>query len=110
MGMPFITFFYRIGKRTYYGKCDLERVSDDHEGLDDEVHPRVVKGIAAFREQQNLPPLTETVRIGVLSLSFDHVIPTYSSEKEIEAFDFYYQEDGHWRSKTYVNGKLVITQ
>ena len=108
--MTFITFIYRIGRRTYYGKCDMEYVSDDHEGLDDQVRPALMKGITAFRAQQNLPPLTETVRIGILSLSYEHFIPVYSSEKEIEAFDFYHIEDGHWRSKTYVNGKLVLTQ
>lgn len=107
--MTFITFIYRIGKKTYYGKCDMECIIDDHEGLDDEVRPALMKGIAAFRVQQNLPPLIETVRIGILSLSFEHFIPVYSSEKEIEAFDFYHIEDNLLRSKTYINGKLVLS-
>jgi hypothetical protein len=109
MGMPFITFIYRIGKRTYYGKCDMECISDDHEGLDDEVRPALMKGIAAFRAQQNLPPLTDPIRIGILSLSFEHFIPVYSSEKEMEAFDFYHIEDTFYHGKTYVNGKLIIS-
>ena len=108
--MPFITFIYRIGKKTFYGKCDMECMSDDHEGLDDEIRPALLDGIAAFRKKENLPPLTEKVRIGILSLSFEHFIPVYSSEKEMEAFDFYHIEDNHWRSKTYINGKLVLTK
>jgi len=107
--MTFITFIYRIGRKTYYGKCDMY-VSDDHDGLDDKVRPILLDGIAAFRKKENLPALTETVRIGILSLSYGHVIPVYSSEKEIKAFDFYHIEDDHWRSKTYINGKLVLTK
>ena len=38
--MTFITFIYKIGKRNYYGKY----MSDDHEGLDDQIRPLVVDG------------------------------------------------------------------
>ena len=37
--MPFITFIYKVGKnhKTYYGKYCFDYISDDHEGLDNEV-------------------------------------------------------------------------
>ena len=37
--MPFITFIYKIGNsnRIFYGKYACERISDDHDGLDDEI-------------------------------------------------------------------------
>jgi hypothetical protein len=44
--MPFITFIYKVGNnpKTYYGKCCMEYISDDHERLDTEVKHIVKKG------------------------------------------------------------------
>lgn len=103
--MPFITFIYRIGRQpnTYYGKYCAERISDDHEGLDQEVRYELTKGLQAYRTQRNLPPLTAKIHIGVLSLSCHEAIPTYSSKREIKCFDFY----SYYGENIYVNGKLV---
>jgi hypothetical protein len=37
--MSFITFIYKVGKnpKTDYGKYCFDSISDDHEGLDEEV-------------------------------------------------------------------------
>ena len=37
--MPFITFIYKVGKnpKIYYGKYCIDYISDDHDGLDNEV-------------------------------------------------------------------------
>jgi hypothetical protein len=41
--------------------------------------------------------------IGILSLSADRIIPTYSTNAEIKCFDFYKNYDG----QIYINGKLI---
>ena len=107
--MPFITFIYRIGKNKnlYYGKYVADYISDDHEGLDNEIKPIVIDGLNKYREQKNLPKLNKEVIIGVLSFSINQYIPTYSTNNEIECFDFYYKYSEHI-GKTYVNGKLIM--
>ena len=37
--MPFITFIYRIGNnnKVFYGKYVCDYISDDHDGLDNEI-------------------------------------------------------------------------
>ena len=92
INMTFITFIYKIGddNRIYYGKCYFEYISDDHEGLDEEVRPLLVEGLNEYRKQTNLPDIIDTIHIGVISLSSHTYIPVYSSNKEREFFDFYH--------------------
>ena len=54
--MTFITFIYRIGtnKKTYFGKYVCDYISQDHEGLDDEVKPAVIRGINEYRKQKGV--------------------------------------------------------
>ena len=107
--MPFITFIYRIenNKETYYGKYVSEYISDDHEGLDAEIKSDIIDGINAFRKQNGLIVLEDKeIKIGVLSFSMNQYIPTYSTDDEIECFDFYYKYFDNV-GKTYVNGKLI---
>jgi len=103
--MPFITFIYKVGKnpKTYYGKCCLDYISDDHTGLDNEVKYILTQGLNKYREQNNLQKRKSKITIGVLSFSSNNIIMTYSSPKEIKCFDFYYTYD----KKTYVNGTIV---
>ena len=103
--MCFITFIYRIenNDKTFYGKFVCNYVSDDHEGLDLEVKPTVIYGINEYRKQKNLEELQENVYVGILSFSTNKYIPTYSSDEEIQCFDFYCD----LANKIYVNGKLV---
>lgn len=41
--------------------------------------------------------------IGILSLSSNEIIPTYSTDDEIKCFDFYKNVDG----QIYINGNLI---
>ena len=103
--MPFITFIYKVGKnyKTYYGKYCFDCISDDHEGLDNEVKYILVKGLNNYREKNNIQKLKTKIIIGILSYSSNRVIPTYSTDKEKKCFDFYYDYD----NKIYINGKLI---
>ena len=103
--MCFITFIYRIenNDKTFYGKFVCNYVSDDHEGLDLEVKPTVIYGINEYRKQKNLEELQENVYVGILSFSTNKYIPTYSSDEEIQCFDFYCD----LANKIYVNGQKV---
>ena len=102
--MPFITFIYKVGKnyKTYYGKYCFDYISDDHEGLDNEVKDILIKGLNKYRKKNNQKLKTKII-IGILSFSSNDIIPTYSSDDEIKCFDFYYNDD----NKIYINGKLI---
>ena len=103
--MPFITFIYKVGKnyKTYYGKYCFDYISDDHEGLDNEVKNVLIKGLNKYRKKNNIQKLKTKIIIGILSFSLDNIIPTYSTDNEIKCFDFYYNDD----NKIYINGKLI---
>ncbi len=105
MYMPFITFIYKVGKnyKTYYGKYCVDYISDDHDGLDNEVKDILINGLNAYRKKNNFQELKSKIIIGILSFSSDNIIPTYSTDNEIKCFDFYYNYD----NKIYINGKLI---
>ena len=106
MYMPFITFIYKVGKspKTYYGKYCFDCISDDHEGLDNEVKYILEKGLNEYRKKNNIQKLkSKNIIIGILSFSSNQIIPTYSTDNEIKCFDFYYNYD----NKIYINGKLI---
>ena len=104
--MTFITFIYKIGNnpKTYYGKYNVDYVSDDHEGLDNfVVRPILMRGLNEYRKQKNLPKLKAKIHLGILSFSNNRYIPTFSSKKEIKTVDFYCDYD----EKIYMNGKQI---
>jgi hypothetical protein len=103
--MPFITFIYKVGKnnKTYYGKYCVDYVSDDHDGLDNEVKDILTRGLNEYRKKNNIQELKSKIIIGILSFSSNNNIPTYSTDNEIKCFDFYYSYD----NKMYINGKLI---
>ena len=106
--MPFITFFYRLknDNTKYYGKFVSNYISDDHDGLDREMKSNVVYGINLL----NLMTITVVdVSLGILSFSDHSYIPTYSSDDEIEMFDFYYDDSVGYSTvkKIYVNQQRV---
>ena len=103
--MTFITFIYKIGNnpKTYYGKYNVDYVSDDHDGLDNfVVRPILMRGLNEYRKQKNLPKLKAKIHLGILSFSCNRYIPTYSTKREIKAFDFYCDYD-----KIFMNGKQI---
>ena len=110
--MPFITFFYKLknDNTKYYGKFVSNYISDDHSGLDREMKSIVVYGINLL----NLITMTinitiDDVSLGILSFSDHSHIPTYSSDDEIEMFDFYYDDSVGYSTgkKIYVNQQRV---
>lgn len=103
--MPFITFIYKVGRnnKTYYGKYCTNNLSDDHEGLDNEVNYILKEGLNKYRKQKNIQKAMSKITIGILSFSSNSVIPTYSSNKEIKCFDFYCD----YKNNMYINGKLI---
>ena len=104
--MTFITFIYKIGKKTFYGKYVFDSISDDHEGLDDLIRDMVVKSVNTFRTQKGLAPIKDVI-IGIMSYSFDNFAPCYSSEKEFSAFDFYCDEPNFYHRNIYINGNKI---
>jgi hypothetical protein len=103
--MPFITFIFKIGKKdkTYYGKYCFDNISDDHNGLDNEVKYILLKGLNEYRKKNNIPELKSKIIIGILSFSSNRIIPTYSTDNEIKCFDFYCNYD----NKIHINGKSI---
>jgi len=103
--MTFISFIYRIGNnpKTYYGKYSTSYISDDHDGLDEEVKHILEKSLNTYRAQRNLSKLKSKIHIGILSLTTSRFIPTYSTYNEIQCFDFYYS----YKKLVYINGKLL---
>jgi hypothetical protein len=103
--MPFITFIYRVGKnpKTYYGKYCFDCISDDHEGLDNEVKNFLIQCLNEYRKQKNIQKIKSKISIGILSFSSHNAVPTYSTNAEIKCFDFYKTYDG----QIYINGKLL---
>jgi hypothetical protein len=88
----FVTFLYRIGeeKERYFGKIVWANMSDDHNGLDEEVRPYLLCGLNTYRESKGLPLLTyDGVAISTLSYSFEDRIPVYSTINDNMCFDFY---------------------
>lgn len=105
--MPFITFIYKIGEMTekiYYGKYCTNYISDDHEGLDIDVKYSLIRGLNEYNKQNNIClKINEKIIVGILSFSSDNTIPTYSSNDEIQCFDFYRD----YEKKIYINSKLI---
>jgi len=101
--MPFITFTYKVGNnpKIYYGKWCFDYISDDHEGLDNEVRYILKQGLNEYRKKNNMPIIKSKIHIGILSFSSNQYIPTYSTNNEIKSFDFYVNQN------IYINGKII---
>jgi hypothetical protein len=111
--MSFVTFIYRIGRKTYFGKYIFDDyVSDDHNGLDTEIMHDVLDAINRYRVKHERPVLSETeLTIGILSFCPGNArIPVYSSEEEYKAFDLYYEAPPSFSftpAIVYINGEIV---
>ena len=107
--MPSVSFLYRIGanQKVFYGKYVCDYISDDHEGLDNEVLPDLLNGINIYRQQKNLQPLKKNqVKVGILSCSTNSNYLNYSTKKEIDLFGFYCTSYKDIK-KFYINGKQI---
>ena len=98
--MPIVCFMYRINNdpKTYFGKYVADYISDDHEGLDQEV-------IGILEISYNIPH--QTYKVGILSCSTNDDYLNYSSASEYTFFDFYYVKyDNMYKNQKilYING------
>lgn len=108
--MPLITFIYKIKniEKIFYGKYVCDDVSSNYEGLDIGIKPIVINGINEYRNQKGLNKLDKReIFIGILSFSENRHTYIYSSDEEIECFDFYYI-NCYNICKTYINGNFII--
>ena len=107
--MPFITFIYRIEniEKLFYGKYVCDDIPNNQEGLDIEIKPIIINGINQYRNQKGLDKLDKKIILGILSFSSNNYTYIYSSNEEIECFDFYYI-NCYDVSEIYINGKLII--
>ncbi len=101
--MSSITFIYKVGKnpKTYYGKYCSDYISDDHDGLDNEVKYILEQSLNQYKKQNTIKKIK--LIIGILSFSSNQNTPIYSTNNEIQCFDFYKNYD----EKIYINGKLI---
>ena len=109
MSLIFITFIFKLNNRTFYGKYYTDYISDDHEGLDKEIKPYLLKGINEFQNLK-LSQKVENVHIGIISVSDHNYISIHSTDEEIKCFDFYCKNFtiNHKISLTmYMFGKLI---
>ena len=90
--MHTISFIYRIDKsnQTYFGKYLTDNISDNHDGLDTIIRPKLTYGLNKHRRLNNKNKLKQSIFIGVLSYSKTWM--DFSSEREIKCFDFLYEQ------------------
>jgi hypothetical protein len=109
--MHTISFIYRIDKtnQTYFGKYLTENISDNHDGLDTIIRPKLTYGLNKHRRLNNKNKLKQSIFIGVLSYSNAWI--DFSSEREIKCFDFLYEQyktkEGVEVEDYWVNGQLL---
>jgi hypothetical protein len=122
MSLIMITFIFKLESRPnklFYGKYYTDTITPDHEGIDLEIKPYLLKGICENhkREQiqkrvnpQHFSEFKENVPIGIISVSSLKHISIHSSNEEINCFDFYCEKFtiNHtiWL-KMYMFGKLI---
>ena len=112
MSLIFITFIFKMNNATYYGKYYTDTISPEHEGLDLEIRPYLIKGLSEYikQEQNYFSEFKENVPIGIISVSSLNHISIHSSNEEINCFDFYCEKFtiNHIISmKMYMFGKLI---
>jgi len=108
--MPIVTFIYRIRNRprTYYGKYVTDSMSDDHDGLDAEIKPHLLRGINLHRIQSGKSIFaSRDIKIGVLYCSGYNPFLDWSTEEEVLCFDFYCKEQRQVCTY-YLNGREMI--
>ena len=99
--MPAVTFIYRVGNSAnYLGKYVTGYISDDHEGLDIEIHSEVLSSINKYRANKGYRPLrVHELKVGIVSVLESNL---YSSRREAKIFDFYHQD-----GKSFLNGREI---
>lgn len=114
--MPTVVFMYTIkgSNEKFYGKYVCDYISDDHEGLDQEILPTLYIGLNRHRKQLDLPLLKDNdISIGIISCSTNNNWLNYTSKDEYKFFDFYYTYYNHMTmnkpiSKYYIKGVELV--
>lgn len=101
--MPAVTFIYRVGNSAnYLGKYVTGYISDDHEGLDIEIHSEVLSSINNYRANKGYRPLrVHELKVGIVAVLESNL---YSSRREVKIFDFYHQD-----GKSFLNGREIYS-
>jgi hypothetical protein len=113
MSLIFITFIFRLSyipDKTFYGKYYTDYISPDHEGLDEEIRPYLLKAISEYQKQKKLPEVKEKVHIGIMSVSNYKYISIHSTNEERNCFDFYCEKftiNHKICMEMYMFGKLI---
>lgn len=102
--MSAVTFIYRVGNSApFIGKYVVDKLSDDHEALDLEIHPVVLSCLNNYRVNKGYRSLrVYELRVGVLS--YIDLTTGDCSRHEVKSFDFY-----HRNGKSYMNGREVTS-
>lgn len=106
--MVTITFIYKLNNvnKTFYGKYIADYMSDDHEGLDNEMKIILLNEINKYRCSKNMKKLMDkNLSVGVLSCITNDNYLDYYSDNEIPCFDFYYKKFKN--TEIYINGKKI---
>ncbi len=116
--MPTVVFMYSIkdSNEKFYGKYICDYISDDHDGLDQEILPTLYNGLNRHRKQLDVPLLNvdnNDISIGIISCSTNNNWLNYTSQDEYKFFDFYYilQNDMKMNkpiSKYYIKGVELV--
>ena len=118
MSLIFITFIFKLTNhpsKTFYGKYYTDNISPDHEGLDAEIKPYLLKGISEYQkieqtQQLSSEEIKETVHIGIISVTNHKYISIHSTNDERNCFDFYCEKFTINHTiclKMYMYGKLI---
>jgi len=112
----YITFMFIILGNRYFGKYHTDNISPEHNGLDEEIRPYLLKGISEYNDKIERKPhilpeeLSKKVKIGIISVSNDTYISIHSSNEEKLVFDFYCQKftiNHTIRLEMYMFGNLI---
>ncbi len=114
--MPTVVFMYSIkdSNEKFYGKYICDYISDDHNGLDQEILPTLYIGLNQHRKQLDLPLLLDDdISIGIISCSTNNNWLNYTSKDEYKFFDFYYIYQDYMKgskptTKYYIKGVELI--
>lgn len=100
--MPAVTFIYRVGNSSnYLGKYVTWQISDDHEGLDLEIHSTVLTAINKYRTKKGYRLLRiHELKVGIIA--YTDLDTVYCNKNESKIFDFY-----QFNNKSYLNGREV---
>ena len=104
--MPEISFIYKLSdnlSKTYFGKICLPHLSDDHDGLDNEIKETVITCINLYRKSRGFG-LVQDVILGILGTTTE-----WSSFGERKMFDMYIIKE-ITQNLYFMNGQEIMNE